>query len=225
MSSVESNVSERYAQGAQQRVEALCCPVDYDPGLLKILPSEIIERYHLPSLRTALIWIHTPMKEQDSVSARKRFAFEEVFFIQVAKQKERKIHDEQPSFKINIDQKSLSSFVKRFPFALTNAQNKAIEDILKDMADAISNAVKEGTGDIKAFAKEILDSEKESLKELGEAKLRGDINQEVFDREIEREKKVVEAELLTIKIMTKALAQKAVNAAIEVFVKAVKAAI
>lgn len=44
MSSVESNVSERYAQGAQQREEALCCPVDYDPGLLKILPAEIIER-------------------------------------------------------------------------------------------------------------------------------------------------------------------------------------
>jgi len=44
MSSVESNVSERYAQGAQQREEALCCPVDYDPGLLKILPVEIIER-------------------------------------------------------------------------------------------------------------------------------------------------------------------------------------
>lgn len=44
MSNVESNVSERYAQGAQQREEALCCPVDYDPGLLKILPAEIIER-------------------------------------------------------------------------------------------------------------------------------------------------------------------------------------
>ncbi len=44
MTSVESNVSERYAQGAQQREEALCCPVDYDPGLLKILPTEIIER-------------------------------------------------------------------------------------------------------------------------------------------------------------------------------------
>lgn len=99
-----------------------------------------------------------------------------------------------------------------------------IDQVLKDMADAVSDAVKEGTGDIKTSAEEILDSEKESLKELGEARLRGDIDQAVFDREIEREKKVVEAELLTIKIMTKALAQIAVNAAIEVFVKAVKAA-
>jgi hypothetical protein len=100
-----------------------------------------------------------------------------------------------------------------------------IDQVLKDMADAVSDAVKEDAGDIKSSAKEILDAEKESLKELGEARLRGEIDQEVFDREIEREKKVVEAELLTIKIMTKALAQKAVNAAIAVFVNAVKAAI
>lgn len=100
-----------------------------------------------------------------------------------------------------------------------------IDQVLKDMAEAVSNAIEEGAGDIKSSAKEILDAEKESLKELGEARLNGEIEQDVFDREIEREKKVVEAELLTIQIMTKALAQKAVNAAIDVFVKAVKAAI
>jgi hypothetical protein len=100
-----------------------------------------------------------------------------------------------------------------------------IEQVLKDMADAVADSVKEGAGDIKSSAKEILDLEKESLKELAEAKLKGNIDQEAFDREIEREKKVVEAELLTIEIMTKALAQKAVSAAIDVFVRAIKAAI
>ncbi len=44
MSSVETNVSERYAEGAKERQEALCCPVDYDTSLLKLLPQEIIER-------------------------------------------------------------------------------------------------------------------------------------------------------------------------------------
>lgn len=100
-----------------------------------------------------------------------------------------------------------------------------IDQVLKDMADAISDTVKEGAGDINSSVKEILEAEKKSLKELGEARLRGKIKQDVFDREIEREKKVVEAELLTIQIMTKAVSQKAVNAAIDVFVKAVKAAI
>mgnify|MGYP006160794025 CR=1 FL=1 len=42
--SVESLVQERYAEGAQERQESLCCPVDYDTALLKILPQEIIDK-------------------------------------------------------------------------------------------------------------------------------------------------------------------------------------
>ncbi len=41
---VESLVQERYAEGAAERQEALCCPVDYDAGLLKMLPQEIIDK-------------------------------------------------------------------------------------------------------------------------------------------------------------------------------------
>ncbi|PCH62881.1 MAG: methyltransferase [SAR86 cluster bacterium] len=41
---VELKVSQRYADGATQREEALCCPVDYDASLLKLLPQEIIDR-------------------------------------------------------------------------------------------------------------------------------------------------------------------------------------
>jgi len=43
---VERSVMERYSQGAQQREEALCCPVDYDSRLLALLPDEIIERVY-----------------------------------------------------------------------------------------------------------------------------------------------------------------------------------
>ncbi|MGB5442590.1 MAG: methyltransferase domain-containing protein [Gammaproteobacteria bacterium] len=41
---VESSVRERYSEGARERQEALCCPVDYDSGLLAMLPDEIIEK-------------------------------------------------------------------------------------------------------------------------------------------------------------------------------------
>ena len=43
-SAVESAVRNRYAAGAQAREAALCCPVDYDPQYLKIIPQEVIER-------------------------------------------------------------------------------------------------------------------------------------------------------------------------------------
>ncbi len=40
----EEVVQSRYAEGAQEKQEALCCPVDYQTELLKILPEEIIEK-------------------------------------------------------------------------------------------------------------------------------------------------------------------------------------
>ncbi len=40
----ENAVLERYSEGAGKRQESLCCPVDYQTDLLKILPEEIIEK-------------------------------------------------------------------------------------------------------------------------------------------------------------------------------------
>ena len=41
---VETAVKERYSSGAECCEPALCCPVDYDPQYLKIIPAEVIER-------------------------------------------------------------------------------------------------------------------------------------------------------------------------------------
>lgn len=41
---IESAVRERYGAASQKKEDALCCPVEYDPQYLKILPAEIIER-------------------------------------------------------------------------------------------------------------------------------------------------------------------------------------
>ncbi len=41
---VESAVKERYASGAECCEPALCCPVDYDPQYLQVIPAEVIER-------------------------------------------------------------------------------------------------------------------------------------------------------------------------------------
>jgi len=37
-------VTQRYAGAAQQREAALCCPVQYEPRLLEVIPDEVIER-------------------------------------------------------------------------------------------------------------------------------------------------------------------------------------
>ena len=41
---VEEAVRERYSAGAQEREEALCCPIDYDPRYLEVIPQEVLDR-------------------------------------------------------------------------------------------------------------------------------------------------------------------------------------
>jgi arsenite methyltransferase len=40
----ETIVRQRYAAGAKERADKLCCPVDYNPNYLKAIPHEVIER-------------------------------------------------------------------------------------------------------------------------------------------------------------------------------------
>lgn len=41
---IETAVKDRYAAAANKAEAALCCPVDYDPKYLKIIPAEVIEK-------------------------------------------------------------------------------------------------------------------------------------------------------------------------------------
>jgi ATP-dependent DNA helicase RecG len=97
------------------------------------LDKEILDKYSLPSLRTALVWIHSPQKKEHADIARKRFAFEEVFFIQLARQQERKKYEELFSYKLIINDKDIKDFTSRFPFNPTLAQENTIKTILEDL--------------------------------------------------------------------------------------------
>ncbi len=97
------------------------------------IPEDILSKYSLPGVKTALIFIHTPKKKDDAIAARKRFAFEEIFVIQLGKQRARKMYEKEPTFKIETSQSDVQEFVKRFPFRATDAQNHAITTILNDM--------------------------------------------------------------------------------------------
>ncbi len=96
------------------------------------IPDNILKKYSLPSLKTSLIWIHSPRRKKDAESARKRFAFEEIFFIQLEKQKEKVEYQKNQAPIIDKNEKDLENFIGRFPFKATGAQRKAITDILND---------------------------------------------------------------------------------------------
>jgi ATP-dependent DNA helicase RecG len=97
------------------------------------IPEDLLKQYSLPGLKTALIWIHTPKTRQDAVIARKRFAFDEIFSINIARQKERAQISKQRAYAIDLKTVTMADFVKRFPFPLTGAQSRSSEAILADL--------------------------------------------------------------------------------------------
>jgi ATP-dependent DNA helicase RecG len=96
------------------------------------IPADILEKYKLPNIRTAFIWIHAPKKASDALAARKRFAFQEIFFIQLEKQRERKLWSGMEAFVIEPPEKDLRGFIARFPFQPTESQREAIASIIAD---------------------------------------------------------------------------------------------
>lgn len=96
------------------------------------LPGDIRERYHLPDLATSLIWIHAPEDDKHALAARKRFAFEEIFAIQVARAQERAANAALEAFTVTDAQAHAERFLASLPFKPTQAQQRAVADILAD---------------------------------------------------------------------------------------------
>jgi len=117
------------------------------------LPKRILSAYNLPDLKTALIWIHTPKNTHHSQAARKRFAFQEVFLIQLKKYQDRARYDKEPSWIIKPKQKDTDAFTSRFPFTPTKAQDRAVKEILKDIGtpSAMSRLLEGDVGSGKTY--------------------------------------------------------------------------
>jgi len=97
------------------------------------IPGPLVKEFSLPTLKTALIWIHTPKSSTDALKARKRFAFDEMFSINIARQKERAQLAKERAYSIDTSTVDIDNFIQRLGFPLTGAQEKAITHILHDL--------------------------------------------------------------------------------------------
>ena len=106
-------------------------------ALIDPIPTDILKKYKLPLLRDALLYIHFPKTAAHVAVARKRLAFEEIFFIQLERARERLMLAETPGFVIDKNVARTEEFISRFPFELTDSQTKSIEAIFGDLATGI----------------------------------------------------------------------------------------
>jgi ATP-dependent DNA helicase RecG len=102
------------------------------------LPKNILQENNFDEIGYAINQIHFPDSSEILEKIQYRFAFEEVFFLQLGTKflKNYKLQEKSRSFQY--DQNTLSERKKLLPYQLTGAQEKAIQSILEDMSSNLS---------------------------------------------------------------------------------------
>ena len=100
------------------------------------LPDEIRESLHLPTLKQSLVYFHFPKKEEETRLAEKRFAFDEMLLVQLKALQMKALFETSQSHPLKLDQKTLQVFLSSLPFSLTQAQQKSLTEILRDLNKA-----------------------------------------------------------------------------------------
>ena len=97
------------------------------------LPDPIREAADLEHLNNALDQVHYPDNMNTLKRARERLAFDEVFFLQLGVQQQKRNWHAQNANKFPLDEVHFSQIVNNLPFTLTNAQQRVIEEVRADL--------------------------------------------------------------------------------------------
>ncbi len=100
-----------------------------------------------------------------------------------------------------------------------------IDNILGDMLEAAKGVIAGEWKKVKAIAETFLESKKKRLLMLAEYRIQKKITDEEFRSFLDDEKQMFGSELAALKLISKAMAQKAANAALDVLYEAIRALI
>lgn len=109
---------------------------DHNPSLQEFLPDETLSNNNLLTISLALEQIHFPDKLEQADYARMRLAFDELFLLQLKgmiKRHEWKQTLRGNRFIVETHKESIDTLLKSLPFVLTQAQQKAINDVFEDV--------------------------------------------------------------------------------------------
>lgn len=96
------------------------------------LPSNILNELNLESYDNAIRNIHFPKDNESFIRAKRRLAFDEIFYFQLSMKKLKRNNEDAIRFEIKDE---TYDFIKSLSFKLTNSQNKVLEDIFRDMSN------------------------------------------------------------------------------------------
>ena len=101
------------------------------------LPAHLRHMYELQDLPTALYQVHFPDSADTLAAARRRLAFEELFYIQLGVLQRRRALQEISAPPFYATDTQLVEYTNVLPFALTGAQERVIGEMLRDLERSI----------------------------------------------------------------------------------------
>ncbi|MBQ7358750.1 MAG: ATP-dependent DNA helicase RecG [Lachnospiraceae bacterium] len=108
------------------------CPMPADP-----LPDFIRDKEGLLPLKEALWQIHFPSNREMLVKARKRLAFDDFFSVILQLRRSKELVEEKTSDFPMIEVSQCTRLMEQLPYQLTNAQQRAWQEICQDLSSGI----------------------------------------------------------------------------------------
>ncbi len=105
---------------------------DLEP-ITDFIPQAVLDKNGLPELNDALHAIHFPTSPEQAKTARNRFAFEELFLMQLRVISEKMALAKEKAHRIGPKGKTLEEIIGRLPFKLTASQQGSLTEVLGDM--------------------------------------------------------------------------------------------
>lgn len=98
------------------------------------LPETLRRQYELLPLDRALWGIHRPDDMAHLEAARHRLAFEEMLYLQLGLLRQKRQWKTAPAQPVQVPETTLQALVAALPYTLTGAQQRALEEMVQDMA-------------------------------------------------------------------------------------------
>ena len=123
-----ANVTQKWLRKLMHQVVTY-----WAPKLTDHLPETIRQAANLPELGMALLQAHFPDSAEKLQAARQRLAFDEIFFLQTGILRQRRDWKSVPGQLFEVEDAWLEARLAALPFALTDAQKKALAEIRLDL--------------------------------------------------------------------------------------------
>ena len=126
--SLTEKITQKWLRGLMNQVVT-----HWAPRVTDYLPESIRAEAKVPELGDAILQAHFPDSQERLKSARKRLAFDEIFFLQMGVLRQKRDWQSVTARIFDVADEWLEARIKALPFELTGAQQRAVSDILVDL--------------------------------------------------------------------------------------------